>query len=512
MPQVNLQDLHLLRDSQLPMSQQLARQLSQWIISGRLPAGTRLPASRVMAQDLKISRNTVNGAMEQLQAQGYLTSKTGSGVYVSDDLPQKDMPLLGGDGQDASSANIASTHNETANSYPPLSQYGQHLQQRDFQDRASNLPFTPGLPDLQAFPYKIWQTLVRRHSDRVALAGYNGNQGYQPLRESLSQYLCTSRGLRCEPDQIVITQGAQEGLALCTQLLLNRGDHVLHEEPGYMGARKAFTAIGATINPLIMGKQGIDVASLPQHTQARLLYTTPTHQYPMGGILPASDRLKLLNWANKQGVWILEDDYDSEFHFYSNPIAAMQGMTDQSPVIYLGSFSKTLQPGLRLGYLVVPKPLVKAFVQAKSFISGEAPLLTQAVVSDFIEEGHFIRHLRRMRLNYQKKWEHLQQLCEQHLSGLMTPVAQSAGMHLVLESTDIHLDDVQLHNQFFQLGFGSSPLSFYYLNKELNKELNKGLNKELATTKKRGLVLGFSNTTTQERENGIKILKKLLLA
>jgi GntR family transcriptional regulator/MocR family aminotransferase len=478
---VNLQDLVLDRTSSISLSQQLTLQLSQWMVSGRLAPGTRLPASRVLAQDLKLSRNTISTAIEQLRAQGYLTSQAGNGVFVSMDLPQKDKPLL-------------HTAIQGLKKYPPLSNYGEQLQKNNFKERSGQLPFTPGVPDLNAFPYKIWQTLLRRHSDRAVLGGYQSNQGYQPLRENLAQYLNSSRGLRCTPEQIIITQGAQQGLALCTQLLLNPGDQVLHEEPGYMGARKAFTAIGANINPLIMSPNGLDVSQLPSETTAKLLYTTPTHQYPMGGILPASDRLQLLNWADKHRLWIIEDDYDSEFHFYTNPIAAMQGMSEQSPVIYLGSFSKTLQPGLRLGYLVVPKPLVSAFVQAKSFICGESPSLSQAVVSDFIEEGHFIRHLRRMRLNYQKKWEHMQSLCEQYLHNTMTPIAQSAGMHLVLESNDSKLDDVQLHQRFSQAGFGSSPLSYYYQGE----------------VKRRGLVLGFSNTNEQERKKGIQALATLL--
>jgi len=481
LPTVNLQDLVLDRASAIPLSQQLTLQLSHWVVSGRLAPGIRLPASRLLAQDLKLSRNTINTAIEQLRAQGYLTSQAGSGVFVSTDLPQKDKPLL--------KASI-----QGLKEYPPLSDYGEQLQQNDFKERSGQLPFTPGVPDLSAFPYKIWQTLMRRHSDRAVLGGYQGNQGYKPLRENLARYLNSSRGLRCTPDQIIITQGAQQGLALCTQLLLNPGDQVLHEEPGYMGARKAFTAIGAKIKPLVMGTDGLDVSQLPLKTSAKLLYTTPTHQYPMGGILPASDRLQLLNWADKHRLWVIEDDYDSEFHFYTNPIAAMQGMAERSPVIYLGSFSKTLQPGLRLGYLVVPSPLVNAFVQAKSFICGESPVLSQAVVSDFIEEGHFIRHLRRMRLNYQKKWEHMQVLCEQHLQDKMIPIAQSAGMHLVLESKTPQLDDVKLHQRFSQAGFGSSPLSYYYQGE----------------IKRRGLVLGFSNTHEHEREQGVQTLARLL--
>ena len=485
---MDLRNIELKRQDRAPLSQQLALSLRLKILNGQLEAGLRLPASRALAQDLSVSRNTVNSAFEQLRAEGYLTSRSGSGFFINTELPQQDTPI------ETASAKALSE-------WPPLSNYGEQLQSfaANFNAAApahSSLPFTLGLPDLREFPVKIWQQLLRRHSDRSALMGYHCQQGYQPLRRALASYLNSSRGLRCSPEQIVITQGAQQALALCAQLLINPGDTALVEEPGYCGARKAFASSGAALETATLGTNGIDVAALPNSGNHRLLYTTPTHQYPMGGILPASERLQLLEWAERNRCWIVEDDYDSEFHYYTKPIAAIAGMAEQTPVIYMGSFSKTLMPSLRLGYLVLPEHLVGAFAEAKAFSSGESPLLTQAAVADFIEEGHFVRHLRRMRKLYQQKWEHMRELCDEHLHGLMTPIAQSAGMHLALVFNDQSLDDKALSQEFAKLGFGSSPLSSYYHLEALQK----------------GLALGFANTSAREREEGIKKLALLISA
>jgi len=490
--QLNLRDIFLNRSLPQGLAQQLAEALRQRILMQQLAAGSQLPASRQLAVDLKISRNTVNTALDQLRAQGYLQSRTGSGVFVCDHLPQKDLALN-------------REYQRNLQHWPPTSSYGRKLQElaqsSDATDVNANLPFTLGLPDTRAFPHKIWQQLLRRHSDRRSLMGYHCPQGYLPLRETLATYLNSSRGLRCAASQIIITQGAQQALTLAAQVLLNPGDTALIEEPGYLGARKAFASAGARLHPLTLGTNGLDTANLTSpplvpgaDRPASILYCTPTHQYPMGGILPAADRLALLDWAEQQQCWILEDDYDSEFHYYSQPIAAIAGMAEQTPVIYMGSFSKTLMPGVRVGYLVVPKHLAGAFSQAKDFNSGETPLLTQAVVADFVEEGHFVRHLRRMRHLYQQKWEHMRELSEQYLTGLMTPIARSAGMHLALAFTDQTRDDKQLSREFTQKGYGNAPLSAYYH----------------LEAQQKGLVLGFANTTTQERTAGIKALAELL--
>ncbi|MCB0256760.1 MAG: PLP-dependent aminotransferase family protein [Hahellaceae bacterium] len=472
-------------DDTQPLQKQLYQQLADYICSGRLLPGTRLPASRALATELGISRNTVNLALAQLKAEGFLQSRPGSGVYVSDELPKHSQALPR---TDWTATDIT----------PSLSDFAQYLQQQPFFQHGQDLPFTPGVPDLAAFPLPIWNRLQRRHQDRRRLLGYHGHQGYAPLRTALCGYLAASRGVRCDPEQIIITQGAQQAIALCAQVFLNPGDSVLVENPGYVGARKAFLTQMANLIPCTLGAHGLDVDKLSHNSvEARLLYLTPTHQYPLGGILSASERLQLLDWASRHRTWLIEDDYDSEFHFFQKPIAALQGMAEHTPVIYMGSFSKVLFPALRLGYLVVPKALVDVFIQAKSYMGGESPTLTQAVVADFIEEGHFVRHLRRMRLIYQEKWQHLQTLIDTRLNGLASSIAASAGMHLAIEthSNDTQpIDDKALSQAFKNAGFGSTPLSFYYL----------------TPPEKRGLVLGFANTRTTDREQGINTLSRLL--
>jgi GntR family transcriptional regulator/MocR family aminotransferase len=369
------------------------------------------------------------------------------------------------------------------------------MQQVEMRHHDHALPCTPGVPDLDNFPSAIWQKLNRHHQDRTVLMGYHNDQGYEPLRKALATYLRVSRGVNCTPEQIVITQGAQQAISLCSQILLNDQDVVLHENPGYKGASSAFLIRDPNIISVPLKNNTLDVDWITQSkeaTQARLVYTCPTHQYPMGGLLSASERLALLNWSQDNNVWIIEDDYDSEFHFQHKPVAAMQGMTEHNHVLYMGSFSKTLFPSLRLGYLVLPPELVSTFTAAKSFLSGESPLLPQAVIADFIQEGHFVRHLRRMRLLYKEKWHHFDQCVSEHLGNQVTTIAESAGMHLVLEIPNIN--DVALRSFLNQNGFGSSALSSYYL----------------GNAEKTGLVLGFANTTEQNRVDVVKLIGRWL--
>ena len=460
----------------LSLQQQLYQHCVQRIRDGRFKAGAQLPPSRQLAKELGVSRNTLLATFDQLIAEGFLQSKMGSAVRISTEFANQQLA-------NAPSLNQSFT-------LPALSEFALSLQQNQSNPHG-NLPFTPGLVDLEAFNMSIWQTLLRRHRQNKALFGYGHHQGLPALRHALVDYLVSSRGVRCQAEQIIITSGAQQGISLCAQLLLNPNSQVLIEEPGYNGAKRAFAALQHQCTPIALQGDVLDVHALPTDGQAQLLYCTPTHQYPMGGSLSASERQQLLLWASQQQCWVIEDDYDSEFHFQHKPISAMQGIAPNAPVIYMGSFSKTVFPGLRLGYLVVPKGLEALFSQAKMAMTGETALLNQQVLADFIDQGHFVRHVRKMRQLYQCKWQHFHQL----LSTLPAPVtvlAQGAGMHLVLQIANI--DDHHLKHYLQQQGFGCSTLSSYYLTRN----------------KQTGLVLGFANSNALQREQLTQAIRDYL--
>lgn len=458
-----------------PLQQQLYQQLSQRILNQRYLPGSRLPSSRQMAQDLGVSRNTVNAVYDQLKAEGFLQSRAGTGVFVHEDITAVANPAGPGPERPI----------QTATTLPPLPSPPVN-KLRTVED--ANLPFQPGLPDLDAFPIRIWNRILHHQESRQALRGYDSVQGYLPLRRAIATYLSASRGVRCGEHQVIITNGAQQALSLIADVFLEPGDRVFCENPGYRGVRYA---LGRHSNPLVpvpLKNQVLDVGALADLGPARLLSCTPTHQYPMGGVLDLSQRMALVQWAQRYGCWIVEDDYDSEFHFYHKPFAAIQGMFDNAPVLYVGSFSKTLMPGLRVGYLVVPEVVVEPVLWAKQISGGETPLLAQATIAEFIESGQFSRHLRRMRQLYRNKWQLFQQRVAEELNGLVQPVAESAGMHLVLEGD---FDDLALSQWLKTRGFGSTPLSAHYI----------------GNTAQTGLVMGFASASERQIEACVATLR-----
>ena len=455
-----------------PLQQQLYQQLSQRILNQRYRPGSQLPSSRQMAQDLGVSRNTVNAVYDQLKAEGFLQSRAGKGVFVHEDITAVAKPAGPGPKHP-----IRTT---MALPSPPVNML------RTVED--ANLPFQPGLPDLDAFPIRSWNRILHHQESRRALRGYDSVQGYLPLRRAIAAYLSTSRGVRCGEHQVIITNGAQQALSLIADVFLKPGDRVFCENPGYRGARYALGRYRNPLVPVPLKNQVLDVESLTGLGPARLLSCTPTHQYPMGGVLDLSQRMALVQWAQRNGCWIVEDDYDSEFHFYHKPFAAIQGMFDNAPVLYVGSFSKTLMPGLRVGYLVVPEVVVEPVLWAKQISGGETPLLTQATIAEFIESGQFSRHLRRMRQLYRDKWQLFQQRVAEELNGLVQPVAESAGMHLVLEGD---FDDLALSQWLKTRGFGSTPLSAHYI----------------GNTAQTGLVMGFASASERQIEECVATLR-----
>jgi GntR family transcriptional regulator/MocR family aminotransferase len=408
-----------------PLHQQLYHALRAAILSGRLPAGMRLPSTRALASDLAVSRNTVLNAFEQLLAEGYVEGKIGSGTYVNPALPD-DMLQVG-------RAAPASKATERSRG---LSRRGMLLAQTPVTnagDPGRTRPFRPGLPAFDVFPFEIWARLAARRwrHPPAELLGYGSPAGYWPLREAIADYLAAARGVRCAAEQVLVVAGSQQGLDLAARVLLDAGDKVWFEDPGYIGARGALLSAGAELVPAPVDAEGLDVASaVARCASARMVYVTPSHQYPLGVTMSLPRRLALLEWAGRAGAWVLEDDYDSEYRYAGRPLPALTGLDTGQRTIYLGTLSKTLFPSLRLGYLVVPPGLVDAFVAAKALVDRHTPLIEQAVLADFIAEGHFARHVRRTRVLYAERQEALV-AATRELAGLLDVRPAEAGMHLV---------------------------------------------------------------------------------
>lgn len=487
-----LRDFEFEADSSCTLQVQLYQALKSRILTGRLAASTRIPSSRQLSSSLSVSRNTVNGALEQLKAEGYIKTKQGAGHYVSDELPES---FLLAHKQPA--INLLSQENK-ANGLG-VSDFGRTVLGASVLDDVSNesslsgavknTSFEAGVPDLKAFPIKKWGQIASDNL-RTALMGYDSSQGYEPLRRVLAGYLRSSRGLECSLDQIIITAGAQQASSIALHILLNEGDTAYVENPGYIGMRKAIAARGANVQGIDVGDEGIDIRQLPSNPDGKLICLTPTHQYPMGGIMPLGNRLRILQWAATHGIWVVEDDYDSEYHYDHKPIAAMQGLGLKEQVIYIGSFSKVLFPALRLGYMVVPERLVKACVAAKTYMSGQSPIIDQATTAEFIQSGLFLRHLHRMRLLYEKKLQEILKACNKYLSNVATPIYSGAGMHIVLTFNSGVLkgaNDTDVIHVMNNMQVHGSALSTYYVD----------------VPKHQGLVLGFANTDASKMDEGI---------
>lgn len=408
--------------------QQLYQNLRSAVLDGRLPVGMRLPASRLLAAELGLARNTVLTAYEQLVAEGYLESRTGDGTYVSRALPD-DLLSVG-----APTTSTKSTPVTVAQSLSSRSQELAAANLGGWEGDHAPRPFRPDLLALDHFPLDIWARLVSRQWRDVTLTllSYGDAAGFRPLREEIAAYLGAARGVRCTADQVLITAGAQQGIDLAARTLLNPGDMVWVENPMYRGARGALIAAGAALIPVAVDEEGLDVASAQQRApDARAAYVTPSHQYPTGVTMSLARRLALLEWAERTGAWIIEDDYDSEYRYNCRPLAALQGLDRAGRVIYTGTFSKVLFPALRLGYLVVPQALIEAFVRLRALSDRQSPSVDQAVLAAFLRDGHFARHIRRMRALYAERQAALVEAAPRILGGGLTIRSADAGLHVV---------------------------------------------------------------------------------
>ncbi len=454
------------------------------ILEGRLAPGARLPATRDLASQYGLARGTVVSVFEQLAAEGYIEGSTGSGTYVNRVLPDE---LLEAGRQRAARKPVAHSKRHLTTFAKALSPFP------GFVPRPIRA-FRTDLPAVDLFPLSTWTQLTTRRQRRVTTTMLIGCEpmGYRPLREALAHYLVTSRGVHCTADQIAIVSSSQEALDLVGRLFIERGDRVCIEDPGYPGAAFAFEVAGAKIVPIPVDDEGIELRRA-QMRDARLVYVTPAHQFPLGATMSLPRRLALLDWARDSGALILEDDYDGEYRYSGKPIPALQGLDQHGLVLFSGTFSKVLFPSLRLAYLVVPPDLVPYVESAVDLTRRHATVFDQAVLCDFIVEGHFGRHLRRMRQVYGERLSALMTQVKEHLDGLLEISSIEAGLQTVgfLRSG---IDAERVAKAAAARGVEVGPIS-RYARRPLKRD---------------GLQLGFAAVDEKEIARGVRELAHVL--
>ena len=394
-------------------------ELRSAILEGRLAPGARLPASRDFARQYQLSRGTVVSVLERLQAEGYIRSRVGRGTWVNRvEAPRAARPAA------ATPAYIRRVVSTYKRPQPWIDQA--------FVDDIR--PFRIGVPAINEFPSEVWGRIAanRARHFRLWLRKEADRRGYQPLREAIAEYLRTSRGVRCTADQVVIVSGIQQALDLLARLLLKKGDPIWMEDPGYFGARIAFDNVAARMIAVPVDDEGLSVsAGMKICPSAKRAYVTPAHQFPLGVTMSLERRMDLLRWAAHTGAFVIEDDYDSEFRFEGPPVPALQSLDNHSSVIFIGSFSKTLFPALRVGYVVLPAPLIEMFLSFRYRTDFRNSSFDQAVLCDFIVDGHMARHLRRMRNLYAERLAILMEGANQHLRGLLEISSVRAGLYTI---------------------------------------------------------------------------------
>ncbi len=476
------------RRSAKPLYRQIYEGYREAIVQRRLRGGQRLPSTRSLAEELQVSRIPVLNGFEQLVAEGYFESRVGAGTFVARSLPDelatpKGRTAAGGPTVRPGRRMVAGGPAALIRSQPEpwLKGWG---------------AFRVSQPAVDHFPFPVWSSLVARHcgNPRRSLLNYGDPLGHRPFREAVAAYLRTARAVRCEAEQVMAVSGSQQALEITARVLLDPGNRVWVEEPGYGGARDVLTMLGAGLVPVPVDNEGLDVAAgITRGPRARAVYVTPSHQYPLGVTMSASRRLQLLDWAQGSGSWIIEDDYDSEYRFESLPVASLQGLDRDSRVIYIGTFSKVLFPALRLGYIVIPTDLVAHFVAVRESMDIFPPTLYQAVLTDFINEGHFARHLRRMRLLYRERRGALVEAMGRELGASLQVLGDQAGLHLVA-GLPRGSGDRQISARAARRGLWAMPLSACYMS-EVSRP---------------GLVLGYGGASTPEIRDGVRRLRSVL--
>lgn len=464
--------------------------IKELILSGQLQAGKKIPSSRTLSEMMSISRNSVLSGLDRLIDEGYLQTRKGSGTYVTSIIPDDVIEIK-------SSLPPAPTkheqHNENIN---PQVDVIKEIWDRTLPYAGHHMTFNIGVGCTDLFPYELWGRLSGRiwrqfrHQDWKL----NQPQGYLPLRQAISKYVRTTRGLHCRDEQVLIVNGTQQAINLAAQVLLQKGDEIWLDEPGYDGALGAFSAFGAKVHPVSSDKQGMDIEAAILHwPQAKMMFTSPSHQFPLGGTLSLARRMALLDWAAEKQMWIFEDDYNSEFRYTSQPLPALQGLDKHQRVIYAGSFSKMMFPGFHIGFLVIPESLTESFKIAKYYTDTRTPYLDQAILASFISQGHYARHVRRIRKACHERQQVMLEAIQTYLADIMVAEPLDSGIHLVCWlAADIRESVVIEHCR--KVGLGAQPLSRYCQK----------------PPERQAILLGFAAHAPDEIVAGIKKLAQVL--
>jgi len=478
------------RDGSKPIHRQIYDSYRAAIVGGSLRPGQRIPSTRVLASEIGVSRFPVLNAYAQLLAEGYFESRVGAGTVVSGAIPDQltssqltSSPVNGGAPRvirnRAASGGAATP--AVGDASPWMSVWG---------------AFRVGQVAFDQFPMQVWSNLIARRCKRMTpqAAHYGLHMGSPMLREAIANYLRIARSARCEADQVMIVNGSQHALELAARALFEPGSHIWMEDPGYRLAREAFTLNQWQLVPVPVDREGLEVvAGIRKCRGARAAFVSPSHQFPLGVTMSASRRLQLLDWAHHSGAWIIEDDYDAEYRYESLPIASLQGLDNNSRVIYVGTFSKVMFPSLRLGYLVIPRELVGRFLRIRRIMDLGPPTFFQEVLADFIEEGHFARHLRRMRVLYGEIRKVLVERLIRDMDDMIEVAGDEAGMHLTVMLKN-RLNDREIAERAAQQKISVFPLSPSYLGGK----------------PRQGFILGFGGTTAQEIPGAVRRLRGVM--
>lgn len=482
-----LSGLSVDRNSTTPIYRQVDLALRQMILDGALKPEQKLPSTRELSKELGISRITVKAVYEQLLAEGYVEAKTGAGTFVAKGLeiesnrkfkqsPRKSEPPdveLNDRARTIMTSKASARHGETE-------------------------PFRPGVPALDLFPIKLWNKYLydAMQSDQRHHLSYGDLSGSPDLRVSISHHLADARSMQVDPGQIIITSGAQQAFVLIAFVLLNQGDTVWYENPGHIAGRDVLQIMGANIAPVPIDGEGLDVQYAVDHySKPSIIFTTPSHQQPLGTTMSLARRLALLNYAQENNAWVIEDDYDSEFRYQGRPLPALSALDNQQRVFYVGTFSKSMFAAIRIGYLVVPLELVDSFAKASNLLGQRPSAIGEQALSRFMGDGRFVEHIRKMRRVYRERKNILFHSLESHCSDFMEPQKTDAGMHIVTWLKNDMLD-LDVHTQLLNAGIDSLPLSVYCA----------------TPIQRQGIVLGFCNSHESHIPELVERMRKALLS